>query len=232
MTVAGIAVLIAVGIGAYLWVNRDPYAGLVKTMEVQSDEATKTLVRQRLATTQAAIVAAQQAGEEVNLDLYVSLASDSLLLGDLVSAREALEKQLEGNALNYTAWNTYGTVLEYMHDYEKALEAYYRALELQPNEEYYRDVITLIEKQFTDRDEQIEILYTDSVKTLGQNVWNMKGLGAWYAAHGDCEKADDHYDVAISLAENADIKVQLKTEAQEAKKACKASDSHQAPLER
>lgn len=215
-----IAVAIVVGI-AIAKQNQDPYRGLTTHIEVQMDAPTRTLIEQRLATTKAAIEAAKQSGTEVDLNLYLSLGGDALLLGDLIAAREAYEAQLAGNSLNHVAWNNYGYTLNLMGDNDKALEAYERAVEIDAYEKYYQDAIAFIEEHYPDRSAKVEELYQDSVRRLGQQSWNMLGLGRWYAGHNDCTRSEEHYDVAESLAANADTKQQVRLEAESALQTCK-----------
>lgn len=220
MVVLG-AVVIAAAMGVYFLMNRDPYKGLVTHIEVQGDEGVRTLAEQRIATTQASIQAAKDAGETVDADMYSAIASDAFILGDLVLARESLEASLELNSLNSATWSSYGYTLMLMKDYENAKTAYLRAAELTPMEQTYRDAINLLTDFFPEEKEKVKELYEDSVDTIGQKVFNMMGLGNWYADAGDCVKAGDHFDVAISLAENADVKQQIKDEKRLALSACK-----------
>ncbi|NBX49380.1 hypothetical protein EBT25_05410, partial [bacterium] len=137
--VVAIALIGALALGAYAWVNRDPYKGLVTRIEVQSDEGVRALAEQRIATAQASIQATEDAGEDVDENLYASIANDALLLGDLILARELLEKAIEENSLNSGFWSSYGYTLRLMQDWEDAKNAYLRAVELTPMEQTYRD---------------------------------------------------------------------------------------------
>lgn len=219
-----IALIAAAVMGGYLWINRDPYEGLVTRIEVQSDESTRTLAEQRIATAQASLQAAKDAGEEPMADMYNSIASDALLLGDLVLARESLETSLSMNSLDGTVWSSYAYTLVLMQDYENAKTAYYRALELTPLETTYRSLVDLLEKHFPEEKESIKMLYEDSVEQLGRMMFNMLGLGNWYADRGDCDKAKDHFEVAEDLATSDEIREQVEEEKRAALTACKALD--------
>lgn len=197
----GLVAVVLGGVFAWNYTHQDPYKGLVTTIEVQSDEETVQLLKQRLATTQASIAAAEARGEEVDLDLYLSIASDAMILGDLVIAREALEKQLEGNSLNYTAWNFYGSVLELMTDYEGAEDAYLRAIYSGAGvEEFYRDYIVLLERQYPERVSDRFAMLERAVEEQGPTQWNMVMLGRYYRDQKDCDAMSAHYENAERLA--------------------------------
>lgn len=224
-TVVGIAILIAVGIGAYVYVNQNPYKGLVTQVEVQSDESVRTLAQQRIATAQAAIAAEEAAGVAVNAELYNAIASDALILGDLVLARESLESSLAHNSLNGATWSSYGYVLFSMQDYENAKNAYLRAVEITPMEATYRDAIRILTQHFPEDKTKVKDLYEESVELLGQKMFNMLGLANWYAENSDCDRAEDHFDVAKALATSDEIREQVAQEAQTALAACNAAET-------
>lgn len=217
----GLAVALAIGFGIYAWMNRDPYAGLVTRIEVQSDEGVRTLAQQRIATAQASIEATKAVGEEIDINMYASIASDALLIGDLVLARESLEAAIAENSLNSAYWSSYGYTLRLMQDWENAKQAYLRAVELTPMEQTYRDAVGILKEQFPSEKEKVKALYEDSVETLGRKMFNMLGLANWYAEAGDCTRAKDHFDVAKALAENPDVRQQVEDEAREVVAACK-----------
>ncbi len=219
---AVLAVLIALGIGVYSWTNQDPYKGLITHIDVQSDEGVRTLAQQRIATAQASIQASKDAGQEINTDLYNAIASDALILGDLVLARESLEASLTYNSLNSATWSSYGYTLFTMQDYENAKNAYLRAVELTPIETTYRDAIRILTQQFPDERDKVKELYEQSVEILGRKMFNMIGLGNWYADAGDCDRSRDHFDVAEDLATTDEIRQQVIDEAKAAIAACKA----------
>ncbi|MEK9157258.1 MAG: hypothetical protein AAB448_03990 [Patescibacteria group bacterium] len=218
---AGVAILVAGSIGIYSFMNQDPYEGLVTHVEVQSDEGLRTLAEQRIATAQASLQAATDAGEELNTDLYNAIASDALLLGDLVLARESLESSLSYNSLNGTTWSSYAYTLLSMQDYENAKSAYLRAVEITPMEATYRDAIRILTQHFPEEREKVKELYEDSVDLLGQKMFNMLGLANWYADAGDCDRAESHFDVAEDLSTSDDIRQQVVDEKEAALLVCK-----------
>lgn len=202
--------------------STDPYKGLVTQREVHIDEATREYFAQRLATTLASIEATERAGQDVDPDMYLSAASDAYSIGDLVTAREMLEKQLAVNSLNYVAWNNYSLVLEAMEDYEDADVAYQKTIELEHGiPKYYEDYANFLMAHYPERREELKALYEDDLARRGQTVWNMTGLGNWYAAAGECDKAIDHYEVALVLLPNNQA---LKDDFESMKNTCVEAD--------
>lgn len=199
--VVGAIIVVVGGYGIWLLTNpADPYKGLVTERPIELDESTREYFEQRLATTMAAIEAAESRGEEVDLNLYLSAASDAHSLGHLATAREMLEKQLAGNPINYVAWNNYALVLEAMEDYENADEAYRKTIEIQAGvPKYYEDYADFLLEHYPERRDELKALYEDDLARRDQTVWNMTGLGDWYAEGGECDKAVDHYEVAVVL---------------------------------
>lgn len=204
-TIAILALIIVLASIAYvasfqLSSQKAKYRGLTTSRQVDLDESTRAYFEQRLASTQAAIAAKQQAGEDVDLNLYLSAASDAFTLGEFVTAREMLEIQLEGNPLNHVAWNNYALILSQMGDLELATNAYKKAVELSPDyQKYWSDYADFLVQHYQDQTEDLKIWYEASIAQLGQTNWNMVGLANVYAEAGDCDRALDHYDVAVSL---------------------------------
>jgi tetratricopeptide (TPR) repeat protein len=220
-SLAALAILVAFGVGAYSWMNQNPYEGLITHLDVQSDEGVRTLARQRIATAQASLQAIEDAGKEIDPNMYNAIASDALLLGDLVLARESLELSLAHNSLNGATWSSYAYTLFVMQDYENAKNAYLRAVEATPMEATYRDAIRILSQQFPEEKAKIKELYEDSVDSLGQKMFNMLGLANWYADAGDCDRSEDHFDVAKNIATSDEIRKQIVDEEVAALAVCK-----------
>jgi len=200
--IVAVVALLAIGYGAFLQFGPSAkYRGLNTYLDIQLDEASRTYFANRLATEQAAIAALEAKGEEVDLDLVLSAASDAYATGDLVLARQYVERQLKSNALNYGAWNFYGTVLEGMGDYDGARTAFAKAMNSGASmEEYYRDYVTLIQNHYPTEQAEVKRVLELDVADKGQNSWNMVELGHWYQKNGDCQSAIEHFKVAQTLA--------------------------------
>lgn len=200
--IAGLALVAVLAVGGYVWFREtaDPYEGLTVWRETQMDDATRELLQQRMAVTQASIAAEEAEDGEADTNLYISLANDAYVLGDLVMARELIEEVLNRDPLRYTVWNTYGNVLAQMGDITLAEDAYLEAIEIQPLVEYYMDLVTLLQVHYPERDDDVLRTLEHGVATLGQQTEFMVALGDWYAAHGECQAAEDHYKVAMTLS--------------------------------
>ncbi len=198
---SSLAVLAIIGVGVLLRFPQilDPYAGLTKTLDVQMSDATRLLVQQRLETTQASIAASQSAGEEVEMNLYLTVAEQYYILGDLVASREAYETYLEMNPISYTAWNAYASVLEFMGDYDTADLAFRQAIDGRKMEEFYRDYAEFLAAHYPEKTEEYKAVIDDAYTNLGQTTWTMQVLGDWYFANNDCRLGRDHYEVAQAL---------------------------------
>lgn len=219
--IVAVIVIVATWAGYQSWKNTDPYRGLAKTFDVQMDEATRSMLVQRMATTQASINAFKAAGEEVNTDLYLSLASDAYFLGDLVAARENIEIFLNENAIYFVAWNTYGNILAKMGDLEPAERAYEQAIRLSGGmDEYYLDYADFLERYFPERDEDVKAILEQAVAVLGQKDVFMVRLAEWYLAHDDCDRALSHYEVALDVAENENVNASIREDYQKALEQC------------
>ena len=201
----GSFVLILLFISGYaLWQKEgkrftDPYYGLTTHLEVQMDDATRTLLKQRLATAQASL-AAQQKGSDVDTQLYLVIAEHHKILGDLVASREAYETYLAIMPNSYVAWNAYADVLELMNDLPKAEEAFKMSLSLLKTEEYYRDYVEFLQRHFPERRAEVKVLLDEAYVNLKQTPWIMIALGNWFFETGDCDQGKAHYDVVIALS--------------------------------
>jgi tetratricopeptide (TPR) repeat protein len=194
--------LIVVVVGAYLLFQAtNPYYGLVTEIEVQSDEATVEYLEQQLEQSLAAIEAAYQSGETPDLDLFMIVATNAYYLGDLVQARETYEEYFEENSINPAAWNTYANILYKMEDWSNAEKAYRTAVELSPMEEFYMDLVRVIEKD-SERHLEVEEILKEAVEVLGQTRSLMVSLGEYYYETSDCERSIAHFNVAKTLAES------------------------------
>lgn len=195
------AIVIIVAGGYWLFQTTNPYYGLVTHMEVQSDPETVTTLQQQLAQALSSIKASQKAGQQPDLNLYEIAGLNAYYLGDLAQAREIYEEYFTYNSINPAAWSTYGNILYNMEDWVGAEEAYRTALQLAPMEEFYRDLIQVVSHD-ENRIAEVEDILLNYIDVLGQTQWVMVELGSWYAEDGQCQKALDHYKVALTIARN------------------------------
>lgn len=220
-----LAVLAVAGV-RYWRVVTDPYAGLTLTRETSLDDATRNLLTSRMTTTRASIAAKEAAGETVETSLYESLAIDSYLVGDLVTARENYEIVLNASPMYAVAWNSYGNVLDAMGDYDAAARAYELAIEFASTiDEYYVDYARFLDKRYDGKDEEQRIVLEQGVKVAGQTTSLMNALAEWYTAHGDCTRAIAHYEVVRTL--NPAVSASVDTKIAKARVECKAAGSEE-----
>lgn len=217
--VVGASILVALLAAGYVFWQKegrrltDPYYGLVTSINVQMEDSTRTLLQQRLATAQASLAAQTASGGEVDNQLYLVIAENEKMLGDLVASREMYELYLDLMPTSYVAWNSYAALLELMRDYPAAEAGYKKSLELLKTEEYYRSYVEFLKLHYPERRDDVKALLDDAYKSLLQTPWTMVALGNWFFETGDCDQGKAHYDVAISLSpENATV---LKKDQQE-----------------
>ncbi len=219
--VSMIAVLALLIVGVIQMFPRliDPYAGLKTTLVVQMDDATRLLVQQRLETAKASLAASEKAGEEVDMNLYLTIAEQYHILGDLIASREAYETYLDLNPASYVAWNAYGSILEIMGDYEKAGPAFAKAIDGLKAQEFFRDYAEFLAAHYPEKEMEYKAVIDQAYEHLGQTPWTMQALGDWYFAHNDCVLGRDHYNVARALdPENTNLQL----DAEEKYDACRA----------
>jgi tetratricopeptide (TPR) repeat protein len=222
ISLAVLVALAAYGVWRYWDRLTDPYYGLTTTIDIQMEESTRTLIRQRLATAEASIAAAEKSGQTPDEALYSVVAESRYFLGDLIGAREAYEGILDRDPNAYKTWNSYANILERMGDLEHAENAYSTALFLSKTEEYYRDYIEFLQAYYPERGADIKRTIDEAYTNLGQTTWTMVTLGSWYFSQGDCEQGKEHYTVAKNLgAENSET---IAKELQEKYTACKNAE--------
>lgn len=218
IAVSVVVVLLLAGFGIWKGFPRlfDKYAGLKLTMDVQMDDATRTLLEGRIATTQAALDASIKNGDKFEMNSYLVIAENQYTLGNLVKAREAYETYLKLNPVSYVAHNAYATVLEVMGDYEAAEPEFKIAITQSPSEEYYRDYADFLVAHYPERTADYKQVIDDAYAALGQTMWTMLALGDWNFDHGDCSQGMQHYTVAKTLAKDSpEIAAQIAADASE-----------------
>ncbi len=203
--VIGISILVLLVLGGYglytQWPRlTDPYFGLTTHIDVQMEDSTRTLVQQRIATAEASLAAQEKAGGEVDTKLYLTIAENQKMLGDLVASRKMYEKSISLNDKAYVVWNSYAAVLELMKDLPAAETAYKTSLNLLKIEENYREYVEFLILHYPDRRTEVKALLDEAYSSLGQTQWIMIALGNWFFESGDCDQGKAHYDVAKTLS--------------------------------
>lgn len=218
-----LAIIILIGYGISTQWDRltNPYFGLKTYLDVQMTPETRTLVEQKVATAKASILASEKSGGEVDNTMYLTIAENEKILGDLIASRQMYEKYLTINDSSYVAWNSYAKLLEYMNDLTKSEEAYKKTLTLLKDESYYRDYYDFLILHFPARLTDIKALLDEAFKTLGQTPWTMVALGDWNFTTGDCEQGKAHYDVAKTLSGNTATQALLQQDEDEKFAECK-----------
>lgn len=225
IAVSVIVVLLLAGFGIWKGFPRlfDKYAGLKLTMDVQMDDATRTLLEGRVATTRASLDASIKNGQKLDINSYLVIAENEYMLGDLVKSREAYEEYLKLNSTSFVAHNAYGTVLEVMGDYKLAEAEFKTAITESPSEEYYRDYAEFLAAHYPERGDDYKKVLDDAYAVLGQTSWTMLTLGDWDFDHGDCDQGMQHYSVAKTLAKDSpELAQQIAGDAAEKYAACTA----------
>jgi tetratricopeptide (TPR) repeat protein len=216
-----LALIVIIGGLSYEYYQSRPAAeSLVEHLEIELDPAIRQTFAQRIEVTKAALSAQEKSGERVEMALYINLASDYVMIGELHEGADVYKHYLTDiNQIDYTAWNNYADVAEQMGDYLVAEQAYLKAIELLPDyEEYHRDYVEFLKNHFSGtRGQNIREALEDSVTRAGQSAWSMVNLAEWYLADGDCDEALAHYKVALQLSPD---NTALQDEIAEAKDTC------------
>ncbi len=202
LTAASVVLLAILVVGGYLLFHQSASnnANLTLWRETQIDDATKATLTQRIATTIASIKAKPSDTSAVDLtNLYLSIANDSYILGDLATTRHYLELALNQNALMDTAWNMYGDVLNQMGDRAKAEDAFKQAIQISPMIKYYMDYAAFLKQDSPARDADRLADLQQAVTVLGQSTDLMVALAEYYNDHSDCAESLAHYKVAVTL---------------------------------
>ncbi|MBT6254121.1 tetratricopeptide repeat protein [Candidatus Uhrbacteria bacterium] len=120
-------------------------------------------------------------------------------LGDYAESRRAVEKSLEANPINFTAWTMLGDVAVNMEDWETAEASYIKSLELHTDPNLYYKIEKVWRSAFPERYNDIEVLYQDAISEDGQNPLYLTKLADWYAEQERWQEAADHVKVVTEL---------------------------------
>lgn len=203
-TVIGVILVVAAGVGVwYLTTDNFKYRGLNQADEPEMTDEQRTYFEQQMRTAQASldIQKASMDIQDVDWDLYLSVAWNAAAVGELVTARETLEEYLELTDRNAGAYSLYGSVLTRMGDYDRAEDAFAMSAQVDPTEEGYRKWIFGVRNNPPDgsREDEVKDILDNAVDTVGQRSWFMNELAIWYLEHDECDQAIAHYEVAQDL---------------------------------
>lgn len=180
--------------------NEIPEKDLVQTAEVAIPQELRNTYEQRIAVSEAAYAAREDAGQYDEL-LAFAIGSDADIIGDLAKARKYYEAYFQVNPVNFTVMLDYARVLANMGDLERAGETYRHLIEIVPTEQHLNRYARFLENNYQDgsHDKELRELYEAALDHLGQQEWILLGLGQWYERNDDCKAAIDHYEVALQL---------------------------------
>lgn len=181
-----------------------PNNHVVKRVDSVLSEEQENGIRENLKVSVAAYEAQKKAGE-VDKSLILEIAWDYYIVGELEMSKEFYDEFLSQHEISYVTWNNYGHLMEKMNLLDDAEYAYSRAIELRAAEAYIRDWVHFIEKHYPERQDEVLELLVESVKTNGQTSWQVLKIAQIYESMGECQKAIDHYKVAITLEDNSEL---------------------------
>lgn len=221
-----LALLVLVGaVGVSLYKTRGSQTTYTTQVDTGMSPEIKQTFLQRIEVTKSAIAAQEADPGKDDLMLYLSLASDQVMIGDLQGAADTYDGYLTNkNTIDFVAWNNYGDVLERMGNYIGAEQAYKKAIALNPVEEYYRDYITFLESHFKQqRKDEILSMLEEGMEKVGRTRWFLIETARWYQESGDCSQAQAHYKVADQIATSDAEKEAVEKEMHEAAAECRSS---------
>ncbi len=180
----------------------DAYSGLVTQKNVQITDGEREMLRQRILVSQQTLEQQQRSDEDVDLDLISDIAYDSMLIGDLVTAREYYEMYLDLHNINPAIWQNYAGVLRDMEDWQASEDAYRQLSVVSLSESTVISLVKAIDRNNPDgsRDEEILNLLLTSLETsVGRTPALLTHIARWYEDHGECQKAIDHFEVVEDM---------------------------------
>lgn len=215
----GIAVIVLLVIFGWQWKEDHTSQELITHMEVDIDDQLRDFLEREISVWQAALAAHESIGTQPDLNLYILIAFNAKNVGDLQVAKEAYDKYFDVHTVNYSAYNSYGSLLRRMGDLEGAEDAYRTAISLNDDvEDYYMDLAQVLTEM--GRDEELEDVYKEAIDKAGRSRALVVALARWYADAGYCEDAISHYEVAINLEENEGIVASIKEDLAEVEASC------------
>ncbi len=183
------------------------YPGFVNQVEIDIPEDVRAQWEVGLRTELAVL---EQDPE--NLSSLQAVAVLHKATGDLAAARRYIERYMEVNAINPTAWVILGDIAMDMEDYETAEAAYVKTLTLATDENVFFKLERLWRDQFPERYEDIEVLYEDAIRLDGQRPSYLTQLARWYAEQERWEEAAANMSIVVQmLPDNEGARAELAT---------------------
>ena len=211
-----VGVLLVIGIVVYFAVAdeqtyRDPYFGLTTEVPTNLDAERQAKYEAEVIDLTMQIETREAAGEYV-LDVYFNRAADYQRLGKLRLAFEDFEKVVAGDSTNETAWNNMGDIRIDMGDIDGAEQYYKNSIREYPTEMSYTKLYKYyLEYRMDDRQNALEPLLLEAIKTVGPTPLLYVKLGRFYIEAGDRDKAVAAYRQAAVLdPDNEAIKEELR----------------------
>lgn len=215
-----ILALIVLAAGAYLIYDANsPYHGLVTEREVSIDEDREAELMRELDSWIVEIQAAYEAGELPEASMLRDAALNAYNLGDLAQAREFYDQYFTQKDNDPAAWNAYGSILQQMEDWDLAEQAFRNAVEHMPLEEFYMDIIRIVELD-DERADEVEGIYLEAIAVLGQTSSLMVNLADHYVDSGKCSQAAVHYSIAKTLVDDDSMKAQIQDSIDQISETC------------
>ena len=195
--VLGIVVITLIG---WQWsrdtetVSTRSYPGFVNEVEIDIPEEILAQWEVGLRTELAVL---EQNPEDLAALQSVAVLNKSM--GNLGVARRYMERYMELNAINPTAWVILGDITWDMEDYETAEASYVKALTLATDENVFFKLERLWREQFPERYNDIETLYEDAIRLDRQRPSYLTQLARWYAEQERWQEAAANMEVVVQL---------------------------------
>lgn len=178
-------------------VSGKTWSGLVNSVERDIPVATRKQWQTQLNVALAAYAQKPDWGTLQNI------AALEQSLGNYAAAREAIERLLAENKINYGAWMLYGDILSSMEAWKEANTAYLKVMELGGLDQLLVEKIEKLWRgHFPENIPKIKGLIESAIAYDGQKSFYMVKLASWYAEQGDFANAASHMRVAATLEPN------------------------------
>lgn len=134
-----------------------------------------------------------------DLNSLMNIAFWNQQFGNYAVSRRAIEKVLEKNNINFTAWTILGDTAYKMKDWETAESAYVKSLSLHTDPNLFYKIETVWRAGFPEKYNDIKTLYEDAITLDGQKPFYLTRLADWYAEQDRWQESADHLKVVADL---------------------------------